>query len=346
MIRWFEYMERIIRSSLQIQLFFLFILGLYFINSAHHPGSSFIILIIFLGVLFSLVQAKTRQLREMTKAAKQIAKGDLTFRVQANSLDEVGQLAEQINIMAAQLQQKIEAERQNEQMKNDLITNISHDLRTPLTSIIGYLHLLQEQATELSEENKKHLAVVYQKSKHLQELIENLFEFTKYTHHDVVLQHELMEMNHFIAQLVDESYPILVEENCQLIEHYHPTPCYMMADPSMIVRLLENLIQNAVRYSDSPKKVTIRVWQETEHVLISFRNPAKKVTPEQATQLFERFYRLDTSRSSKGSGIGLAIVKSITDLHQGKISAKVESGDILFTISFPSVTSGTSPSVG
>ena len=200
---------------------------------------------------------------------------------------------------------------------------LAHDLKTPLTSVIGYLTLLDE-CPELSTDQKaKYVGIALDKAYRLEQLINEFFEITRFDINSVTLEKKRIDLNMMIAQITDEFYPMLSEKNLtvdiDIIEHI-----VMFADSDKIARVFDNLLKNAVNYSYENTVIRIGARIRRDKVIIKFRNKSDIISPEKLQRLFEKFYRADSSRgtSTGGSGLGLAIAKQITELHGGSIRAK------------------------
>ncbi len=223
-----------------------------------------------------------------------------------------------------------------ENKKNDLVMYLAHDLKTPLTSVIGYLTLLDE-CPELSTNQKaKYVGIALDKAYRLEQLINEFFEITRFDIHSVTLERNRIDLNMMIAQITDEFYPMLTEKNLtvdiDIIEHI-----VMFADSDKIARVFDNLLKNAVNYSYENTMIRIGARIRRDKVIIKFRNKSDVITPEKLNRLFEKFYRADSSRGSStgGSGLGLAIAKQITELHGGTIKAKSTTDYTDFTVILP-----------
>lgn len=223
-----------------------------------------------------------------------------------------------------------------EQRKNDLIVYLAHDLKTPLTSVIGYLTLLHDEQQISEELRKKYLSIALQKSERLEDLINEFFEITRYNLSNIALQYSKVNLTRMLEQLVFEFQPVLSEKNLT---------CSLTVSPNLIIkcdvnrmqRVFDNLLRNAYFYSFEDSQIEIMVLQNEKDVNICFRNHGDTIPKEKLERIFEQFYRLDTSRSSKngGAGLGLAVSKEIVELHKGTITAKSENEQIEFMITIP-----------
>lgn len=290
----------------------------------------------FVVLFYFLTRKKMRYIEELADGLLAISKGNLQYRVTEKSRDELGSLAANINLMAAELESKIESERQTEKVKNELITNVSHDLRTPLTSIMGYLRLLMNRQYENEHQMQNYFQIVYGKTERLQALIEDLFEYTKLTDKETSLSKETVCLNELIEQMLDELIPLEAEHNVNFSKQVPAERIYMSANPDAMARLLENLLSNAIKYSHKPAIITVELKKEAEHAVISVQNKGDSIPQQDLPRLFERFYRVDKARAegTGGTGLGLAIAKSIVELHEGRIWAESEDGETRFFVQF------------
>lgn len=223
-----------------------------------------------------------------------------------------------------------------ENKKNDLVMYLAHDLKTPLTSVIGYLTLLDECPELTAAQKAKYTGIALDKAYRLEQLINEFFEITRFDINTVSLERNRIDLNMMIAQITDEFYPMLSEKNLtvdiDIIEHI-----VMFADSDKIARVFDNLLKNAVNYSYENTMIRIGARIRRNKVIIKFRNKSDVISPEKLERLFEKFYRADSSRgtSTGGSGLGLAIAKQITELHGGSISAKSTTDYTDFTVVLP-----------
>jgi signal transduction histidine kinase len=291
-------------------------------------GASFVLLFVF------VTNKKMKYVEEISSGLKEISKGDLSFRVDKKGKDELSTLASNINYMAEEIQIMIEKERRAEKAKNELITNVSHDLRTPLTSVMGYLGLIKDKKYESEEQMLEYLNIASSKAEKLKVLIEALFEYTKLTNDGIELKKQQVNINELIEQLVEELIPIFDENNIEIIKNIPSEKLYLNIDSDKMVRVFENILMNAVKYGYKPGQVTVNVYKQQSKLIISISNRGDHIEEEELEKLFDRFYRVDKARStaSGGSGLGLAIAKSIVELHHGSIWAKSEGNLTTFIV--------------
>lgn len=220
-----------------------------------------------------------------------------------------------------------------EAKKNDLIMYMAHDLKTPLTSIIGYLTLLTEEKQISKPLEEKYIKIALEKSLRVEELTNQFFEITRYNLHDMPIQKKKIDLSFLLEQLVDECYPMLQERKltCQVTKPEH---VYYEGDGDKLARAFGNLLKNAIHYSYENTIIEIVVEQKEEAIQIKFRNKGDKIPAHKLEKLFDKFYRIDESRASNsgGAGLGLAITKEIIELHEGEIGVKNEEDVIEFCV--------------
>ena len=275
-----------------------------------------------------------RYIEELADGLLEISKGNLDHRIAGKSEDELGSLANNINFMAEALQTKIEEERAAEMLKNELITNVSHDLRTPLTSIMGYLNLLKDKRYETEEEAYQYLNIAYGKSEKLKDLIQDLFEYTKLTNEGVRLNLSQVHLNSLIDQLTEELVPILDEKQLSFKKDISKEDIIVLADADKMVRVFENLLTNAIRHSSIGTEIVVRTSMDDDDVMICVENTGEPISNEYLERIFDRFFKVEKSRTSNsaGSGLGLAISKNIITLHKGSIWAESEGNTVKFYV--------------
>lgn len=220
--------------------------------------------------------------------------------------------------------------------KSDLITYLAHDLKTPLTSVIGYLSLLDEASDMPAKQKAKYIHISLEKALRLEKLINEFFEITRYNLQQIHVEKEEIDLSYMLTQMTDEFYPILQQHN-NTIEVQVDEDLLVYADPEKLARVFNNILKNAIAYSypDTP----IRIWEESteNEVRIYFRNKGRTIPKQKLESIFEKFYRLDESRASNtgGAGLGLAIAREILALHGGTITAASENELTTFIVTLP-----------
>jgi len=301
------------------------------------PLMTFMGVVLFLLFFFLFSRSIIKYFEEITYGLREIADGKLTHRIPVKSMDELGVVADNINRMAERLKHSLDEERMAVKAKNELITGVSHDLRTPLTSIIGFLEYMENDRCRDEVEYRYYTNIVYSKSLNLKKLIDDLFEYTRVTSGDIPLAMERLDVVDFIGQLADEFVPAL--EQAEMTYHIEAPPehPYIDADSDELVRSFENLFTNAIRYAKDGKKLDILIEEGKGEVVITFRNYGPVIPAEDVPLVFERFHRVDKSRSKAtgGSGLGLSITKTIVELHGGTITVVSNKRQTEFITRFP-----------
>ena len=228
---------------------------------------------------------------------------------------------------------------QLESKKNDLVMYLAHDLKTPLTSVIGYLTLLEECPELTQSQRAKFTGIALDKAYRLEQLITEFFEITRFNINTVQLQKNRIDLGMMMEQIADEFYPMLSEKDLQ-IDVDIPEKILMYADSDKLARVIDNLLKNAVNYSYEGSTILVGSRVRNGRVIIKFRNQCDEIPREKLEKIFDKFYRMDTSRSSEtgGSGLGLAIAKQIVELHGGTIRASSNTDYTDFTVVLPFIS--------
>ena len=293
--------------------------------------------ILIFSVIFLFLQRKTaRDIETIANAVQQISEGDLSTRLELEGEGELAEMAENLNRMEEDIQELIDKERNSEQSKTDLITNVAHDLRTPLTSILGYLELLQKNQTLSPDMRQKYLEIAYNKSVRLQKLIEELFGFTKLSYGKVHMNVQKLDIVELLAQLLEESYPNFQKNGLSYDFVSNRKSQLIEADGDLLARLFDNLIGNAIKYGKEGKRIRVSLRADREVVTIKIVNYGYVIPEKELPLIFDRFYRTDHSRTNAsgpgGTGLGLAIVKNITEMHHGTVSVSSDLSGTVFTV--------------
>ena len=223
-----------------------------------------------------------------------------------------------------------------EQRKNDLIVYLAHDLKTPLTSVIGYLTLLRDEGQISEELKQKYLSISLEKAERLEDLINEFFEITRFNLSNIELQYSQVNLTRLLEQLVFEFNPMLSGKGLKCNLNIAPD-IMIKCDPDKLQRVFDNLLRNAVFYSFENSNIDISAVQRNDKAVIRFVNHGNTIPAEKLSRIFEQFYRLDTSRSTNngGAGLGLAIAKQIVELHHGTILAESKEDTIIFSVILP-----------
>jgi len=291
--------------------------------------------ILLFSVTFLLLQEPSiRYISHISDAIQNISEGDLNTTVDVIGDDEFSSMAANLNKMAEDIRQLMEKERESERTKNELITNVAHDLRTPLTSIIGYLELLAGNSLIDPEMQHKYIEIAYGKSKRLEKLIEDLFGFTKLNYGKMSMHVAQLDIVKLLGQLLEEAYPNFAEKNLSYDLQSNVPAKMISADGNLLARLFDNLIGNAIKYGADGKRVLVQIFAGEEVVTVSVTNYGYVIPPDELPLIFNKFYRVERSRSSStgGTGLGLAIAKEIVDMHGGTIGVTSDLNGTVFTV--------------
>lgn len=291
--------------------------------------------IVIFAVTFLLLQEKSmRYMAQISAAMQNISEGDLNTTVEIIGDDEFAGMADNLNKMVEEIRMLMDKERESERTKNELITNVAHDLRTPLTSIIGYLELLSGPAKLPPEMQQKYIDITYTKAKRLEKLIEDLFGFTKLNYGKISMKVSKVDLIKLLSQLLEEFYPNFVEKNLSYELQSNVPAKVITADGNLLARLFDNLINNAIKYGADGKRILVKVNAGESMVTISVTNYGYVIPKDELPMIFDKFYRVEQSRSTNtgGTGLGLAIAKNIVDMHGGTIGVTSDINGTVFTV--------------
>lgn len=291
--------------------------------------------ILIFSITFLALQEKSlRYISKLSAAIRNISEGDLNTTIEVVGDDEFSAMAVNLNKMVGDIRSLMDKEREAERTKNELITNVAHDLRTPLTSIIGYLELLSGKVAIPPEMQKKYIDIAYAKSKRLEKLIEDLFGFTKMNYGKVSMHVSKVDVVKLLSQLLEEFYPSFMDKNLSYELKSNVPAQIITADGNLLARLFDNLINNAIKYGADGKRVLVNIHASESVVAISVTNFGYVIPEEELPLIFNKFYRVEQSRSTHtgGTGLGLAIAKNIVDMHGGTISVASDLNGTVFTV--------------
>lgn len=266
-----------------------------------------------------------------------IAQGHLEHRIPFRVNGNQQHVITSVNALVDTITQAMQEERASEKSKDELITNVSHDLRTPLTSIIGYLGLIEDHQYQSEEDIVKYSHIAYDKAKQMKNLVEDLFEYTKVQQHGAPVNLMTVDLGQLLEQ-VGASFELEADKKGMAINvSCEPTPLSITANPEKLGRLFSNLVANALKYGHGASYIHLTAKQLGEKVVITVADDGEKIPAESVKHLFERFYRVESSRNKAtgGTGLGLAIVQSIVELHHGSVTARSDDQETAFVVTLP-----------
>ena len=281
-------------------------------------------------IIYKFISKYVNSINEVYKSLDLILKEDNeTIKLPS----EVNEFSEKLNDIKYDYILNKKNAKEAEEKKNDLIMYMAHDLKTPLTSTIGYLTLLTDEKEIPRNLQEKYMKIALDKALRVEDLTNQFFDITRYNLSNIQINRKEINLGYLLEQLIDECYPMLEERNlkCELIAK---EKIKYLGDGDKLARAFGNLLKNAINYSYENTTIKIELKKENENILISFKNKGEKIPEYKLDKIFEKFYRGDTSRTSStgGSGLGLAITKEIIELHGGKITVKNDDEYIEFDI--------------
>jgi len=316
-------------AQLFIVLTIVFGLGLAALMVILNPDFivAYMVLLAAIGVPLSMVLIRRiGYFNRIVLQVNELAIGKLGPDVQVPGKSVLATLAGNMNVLKQGVTTLQNEQAKSERLKTELITNVSHDLRTPLTSIITYTELLKKEDVS-NEDRIAYVEIIDQKSQRLKVLIDDLFEVSKMASGNVELNKEKVDLVQLLQQTLAEYDNLIKESNLQFRLPNMEIPVYAFVDGQKLFRVFDNLIGNVLKYSLENSRVYITIQTSGDRALISLKNVSKYEISENRDELFERFKRGDSSRHTEGSGLGLAIAKSIVDLHEGHLTIDID-GDL------------------
>ena len=266
-----------------------------------------------------------------------IADGKSDEKIIIERQDEIGEIAGRINEMTEQINQLITSERDALQSNKDLIACVAHDLRTPITSVKGYLDLALDTKHYDLEQRQKYVRIAQTKANRLEYLIHDLFNYTKLTSGEITLHRSKIDLVQLVEQMMEEFYPLFQEEELECTTKYNISYLEMNMDGELIARAVQNLLSNAIKYGKDGKHVYVELECLEQEVQIRVTNYGLVIPEESIKHLFDKFYRVERSRNVKtgGTGLGLNITQEIVHLHGGRIQVTSGASGTCFTIALP-----------
>lgn len=294
-----------------------------------------ITVIVLVIVLFRFAISRfTKYFDEISTAMDKLAEESNDYIALSPELDF---MEDKLNQIKSSLEKQKQAVQEAEQRKNDLVVYLAHDIKTPLTSVIGYLSLLDEAPDMPAEQKAKYVGITLEKAYRLEELINEFFEITRFNLGSIVLNKARIKLSLMLQQMADEFYPILAPEGKKASVNV-PDNLVLWGDADKLARVFNNILKNAVAYSYENSTINIAAENQGENVVITFSNQGDQIPEQKLNAIFEKFYRLDSSRSSRsgGAGLGLAIAKEIVTVHGGTITVESSQQQTVFTVILPS----------
>ena len=311
----------------QVAHYYLYYRGLYI-----YMAGLILWVICIMYLTYRLLKKVVAYIYEMQAAAGKLLDTEENY---IELSPELGEIAVKINALKQEAKNNERLARENEQRKNDLLMYLAHDLKTPLSSVTGYLALLKDEPQISEELREKYLSIASAKAQRLEELIEEFFEITRFNLSKITLQYTDINLTRLLEQLSYEFQPMLQEKGLQCSLNA-PENILLRCDADKIQRVFDNLLRNGIIYSFPNTSITISAEQQKEQVKIIFENRGNTISEEKLEQIFEQFYRLDAGRSTDGgAGLGLAIAKQIVELHRGSTFAQSKGEFIRFTVILP-----------
>lgn len=306
-------------------------------NVIHTVRTVFTLLMVVLGIWVTQwrLSRKYRQieLRHVLSELDYIAAGHYDHRISEELAGRLGSVVSSINKLVDSTVTAMAEERAVEQTKNQLITNVSHDIRTPLTSIIGYLSLIEENQYDTIDELKAYTHIAYRKAQQMKRLADNLFDYTKMTSSDMQITYQAINISRFLTQIAVEYETQAIEAGLQIVVDVPSEVVRLLANAELLVRVYDNLLSNAIKYSQGTT-ITLGAIKQQTQMILTVKNDGVPIEENTLPHVFTRFYRGDTSRNSQveGSGLGLAIAHSIIERHNGKLTVSSTPQETVFTI--------------
>ena len=294
---------------------------------------AFVILVGWVVISYYFIARPNQQLQALIEASGQLSQPtEEPIRLPP----AMKSVEDQLNLAREEALHAQRTAREAEQRKNDLVVYLAHDLKTPLTSVIGYLTLLRDEPQISPELRARYTGIALEKAERLEDLINEFFDITRFNLSHLELEKQTVDLSRMLQQVVSEFEPMLAEEQltCTLdLPARMDYPC----DPDKLARVFDNLLRNACHYSTPGTNVQISGAETDTSIVLTFHNEGRTIPPEKLERIFDQFFRLDSSRATRtgGAGLGLAIAKEIVELHGGTISARSWDNQVEFQVTLP-----------
>lgn len=305
-------------------------------NKIYFMGAG--VLLLFSFFFYFVLSRITQYLKEINQGIENILSD---FNEPVRFKPALQPLEDSLNEIKMTIRRQEQEAIESEKKKNDLVVFLAHDLKTPLTSIVAYLSILETKPDMPEEERKKYTHISLEKAIRLGELINEFFEITKFNLQDIVLEPGNLDLSMMLEQIADELYAVLKEKNLRCDVQIDDT-LMIYGDADKLARVFDNLLRNAIAYCDKGTAIRIQAKERHQEIEIVVANEGEKIPEEELSAIFEKFYRVDGSRSSKtgGAGLGLAIAKEIVELHHGTIRAESDEWETRFIVTLPAMNEG------
>lgn len=305
-------------------------------NKIYFMGAGFLLLFSFF--FYFVLSRITQYLKEINQGIENILSD---FNEPVRFKPALRPLEDSLNEIKMTIRRQEQEAIESEKKKNDLVVFLAHDLKTPLTSIVAYLSILETKPDMPEKERKKYTHISLEKAIRLGELINEFFEITKFNLQDIVLEPGNLDLSMMLEQIADELYAVLKEKNLRCDVQIDDT-LMIYGDADKLARVFDNLLRNAIAYCDKGTAIRIQAKERHQEIEIVVANEGEKIPEEELSAIFEKFYRVDGSRSSKtgGAGLGLAIAKEIVELHHGTIRAESDEWETRFIVTLPAMSEG------
>ena len=325
-----------INILLQTMLVVLFTALVGYLFKNYFMGAGFLLLFSFF--FYFVLSRITQYLKEINQGIENILSD---FNEPVRFKPALRPLEDSLNEIKMTIRRQEQEAIESEKKKNDLVVFLAHDLKTPLTSIVAYLSILETKPDMPEEERKKYTHISLEKAIRLGELINEFFEITKFNLQDIVLEPGNLDLSMMLEQIADELYAVLKEKNLRCDVQIDDT-LMIYGDADKLARVFDNLLRNAIAYCDKGTAIRIQAKERHQEIEIVVANEGEKIPEEELSAIFEKFYRVDGSRSSKtgGAGLGLAIAKEIVELHHGTIRAESDEWETRFIVTLPAMSEG------
>ena len=292
-----------------------------------------VLIMIFTGIMLTrwIHKGVFNPINELNMAMTEIKEGNFEYALQTDDKGEIGDLYRNYEDMRLRLKESTEEGRQNEKLNKEFISNISHDLKTPITAIKGYVEGIMDGVTNTPEKMDKYIKTIYNKANDMERLINELTFYSGIDNNRIPYNYHRINVAEYFGDCIEEVGLDLESKNIQLNYSNLTQPdTLVIADPEQMKKVINNIISNSVKYMDKPKgTIDIRILDEIDSIRIEIEDNGKGIAQKDLPRIFERFYRTDASRNSAqgGSGIGLSIVKKIVEDHGGYIWATSREGE-------------------